>query len=108
MSVLAPGERTDSHSVQNHEIYFLPPPPFLNKRDTLKQHGAGAGGTRNISGTSKFHVDLEQELADLHGKDAALLFSSCFVANDSTLFTLARMMPGKEACEGCLRGFRVA
>ncbi|XP_036189275.1 5-aminolevulinate synthase, nonspecific, mitochondrial [Myotis myotis] len=64
--------------------------------DTLKQHGAGAGGTRNISGTSKFHVDLEQELADLHGKDAALLFSSCFVANDSTLFTLAKMMPGCE------------
>ncbi|EPY84633.1 5-aminolevulinate synthase, nonspecific, mitochondrial isoform 1 [Camelus ferus] len=44
----------------------------------------------------KFHVDLEQELADLHGKDAALLFSSCFVANDSTLFTLAKMMPGCE------------
>lgn len=64
--------------------------------DTLKQHGAGAGGTRNISGTSKFHVDLEQELADLHGKDAALLFSSCFVANDSTLYTLAKMMPGCE------------
>ncbi|XP_037760725.2 5-aminolevulinate synthase, nonspecific, mitochondrial isoform X2 [Chelonia mydas] len=64
--------------------------------DTLKQHGAGAGGTRNISGTSKFHVDLEQELADLHGKDAALLFSSCFVANDSTLFTLAKMLPGCE------------
>ncbi|XP_072276516.1 5-aminolevulinate synthase, non-specific, mitochondrial [Pyxicephalus adspersus] len=64
--------------------------------DTLKQHGAGAGGTRNISGTSKFHVDLEHELADLHGKDAALLFSSCFVANDSTLFTLAKMLPGCE------------
>uniref|UniRef100_A0A8C5R6X2 5-aminolevulinate synthase n=1 Tax=Leptobrachium leishanense TaxID=445787 RepID=A0A8C5R6X2_9ANUR len=64
--------------------------------EILKQHGAGAGGTRNISGTSKFHVDLEHELADLHGKDAALLFSSCFVANDSTLFTLAKMLPGCE------------
>nr|XP_028568958.1 5-aminolevulinate synthase, erythroid-specific, mitochondrial isoform X1 [Podarcis muralis]XP_028568959.1 5-aminolevulinate synthase, erythroid-specific, mitochondrial isoform X1 [Podarcis muralis] len=65
-------------------------------RDTLDLYGAGAGGTRNISGTSKFHVELEQELASLHSKDAALLFSSCFVANDSTLFTLARMMPGCE------------
>ncbi|KAG9337049.1 hypothetical protein JZ751_029816 [Albula glossodonta] len=64
--------------------------------DTLRRHGSGAGGTRNISGTSKFHVDLEYELADLHGKDAALLFTSCFVANDSTLFTLAKMLPGCE------------
>lgn len=70
---------------------------FCFLRETLKHHGAGAGGTRNISGTSKFHVDLEQELADLHGKDAALLFSSCFVANDSTLFTLAKMLPGKKS-----------
>ncbi|XP_023660844.2 5-aminolevulinate synthase, non-specific, mitochondrial-like isoform X1 [Paramormyrops kingsleyae] len=64
--------------------------------EALRNHGAGAGGTRNISGTSKLHVELERDLADLHGKDAALVFSSCFVANDSTLFTLARLLPGCE------------
>uniref|UniRef100_A0A2K6U6A0 5-aminolevulinate synthase n=1 Tax=Saimiri boliviensis boliviensis TaxID=39432 RepID=A0A2K6U6A0_SAIBB len=65
-------------------------------QETLQRHGAGAGGTRNISGTSKFHVELERELAELHQKDSALLFSSCFVANDSTLFTLAKILPGCE------------
>ncbi|TNN87738.1 5-aminolevulinate synthase, erythroid-specific, mitochondrial [Liparis tanakae] len=65
-------------------------------RDAVDKHGAGAGGTRNISGTSNFHVSLEKELAQLHQKDAALAFSSCFVANDSTLFTLAKMLPGCE------------
>uniref|UniRef100_A0A3Q3X085 5-aminolevulinate synthase n=1 Tax=Mola mola TaxID=94237 RepID=A0A3Q3X085_MOLML len=64
--------------------------------DALEKHGAGAGGTRNISGTSNFHVAVEKELAQLHQKDAALVFSSCFVANDSTLFTLAKMLPGCE------------
>ncbi|XP_041502943.1 5-aminolevulinate synthase, erythroid-specific, mitochondrial-like [Microtus oregoni] len=72
-------------------------------QETLKNHGAGAGGTRNISGTSKFHVELEQELAELHRKDSALLFSSCFVANDSTLFTLAKLLPGKAF--GCVGGY---
>lgn len=62
--------------------------------EALCKHGAGAGGTRNISGTSNFHATLEKELAQLHRKDAALVFSSCFVANDSTLFTLAKMLPG--------------
>ncbi|XP_074873545.1 5-aminolevulinate synthase, erythroid-specific, mitochondrial isoform X2 [Carettochelys insculpta] len=64
--------------------------------DALQHHGLGAGGTRNISGTSQYHVELERELAQLHRKDAALLFSSCYVANDSTLFTLARLLPGCE------------
>lgn len=59
----------------------------------LEEHGAGAGGTRNISGNSMFHENLEKRLAQLHEKEGALLFSSCYVANDSTLFTLARALP---------------
>jgi len=63
-------------------------------RSALDQFGTGAGGTRNISGNSLLHEKLESDLAALHQKDAALLFTSCFVANDSTLFTLAKALPG--------------
>ena len=60
----------------------------------VSEYGTGSGGTRNISGSTPLHVQLEQELARLHGQPAALLFTSCYVANDTTLYTLARMLPG--------------
>ena len=65
-------------------------------RDAVDKFGAGAGGTRNISGNTLLHEELEVELSDLHDKEAALVFSSCYVANDSTLFTLAKAIPGKQ------------
>lgn len=64
--------------------------------EVIEELGTGSGGTRNISGTSSYHADLEKELADLHNKQSSLIFPSAYTANQSTLWTLCKKLEGIE------------
>jgi 5-aminolevulinate synthase len=70
--------------------------------EALHDVGAGSGGTRNISGNSHYHIELEAELADLHGKEGALLFTSGYISNEATLSTIGKLLPGCIICSDSL------
>ncbi|KAJ3102087.1 mitochondrial 5-aminolevulinate synthase [Phlyctochytrium planicorne] len=91
---IASGDRVTVWCANDYLGMSKHPLVVQSMKDTLDKYGAGAGGTRNIAGNAQLHLALENELASLHRKPAALIFSSCFVANDATLSTLASKLPG--------------
>ncbi|EEH46128.2 5-aminolevulinate synthase, mitochondrial [Paracoccidioides brasiliensis Pb18] len=89
----APEERVTVWCANDYLGMGRNPQVLRTMHETLDNYGAGAGGTRNISGHNQHAVGLESTLAKLHGKESALVFSSCYVANDATLATLGSKLP---------------
>jgi 5-aminolevulinate synthase len=95
-TILAEGQPRDITVWSSNDYLAMGVDPVTidGAREALERLGAGAGGTRNIGGTSPLHDALEAELAALHGKDAALLFTSGFVSNQASLAAILRSLPG--------------